>query len=182
MTKTNENLPKEFKFPHIPEYTGSPRAHKGLFVYEKIDGGNCSVRKEEGQIKGYSRSRRLTSQDMGNFYFRNFQTWIYSTPELQNLPEDKILCAEWPHYGVGHICYNPEFMNKFFLLNAYDQSKSMFMTPEKTVLVITHYKRILEYLKPEKVSVMIDGKISMEGGYDLVKSLEEKGYSWVDKK
>jgi Fe-S cluster assembly ATP-binding protein len=54
-----------------------------------------------------------------------------------------------------------------------------FMTPEKSVIVITHYKRILEHVEPQKVSVMIDGKIAMEGGVDLVKSLEEKGYSWI---
>ena len=57
-----------------------------------------------------------------------------------------------------------------------------FMTSEKMVLVITHYKRILDYLEPEKVSVMIDGKIAFEGGSDLIDSLDEKGYSWIDKK
>ena len=53
---------------------------------------------------------------------------------------------------------------------------------DKTVLVITHYKRILEYLEPDKVSVMIDGKITMEGDKSLVQELEQKGYSWIDKK
>ena len=57
-----------------------------------------------------------------------------------------------------------------------------FTGSDKIVLVITHYKRILEHVKPSKVSVMIDGKIAMEGGSELVKSLEEKGYSWIDKK
>ena len=59
---------------------------------------------------------------------------------------------------------------------------SKFMTPEKTVLVITHYKRILEHLEPEKVSVMVDGKIAFEGDKNLVQDLEQKGYSWIDKK
>lgn len=57
-----------------------------------------------------------------------------------------------------------------------------FMKPEKTILVITHYKRILDYLEPDKVSVMIDGKIEMEGDRSLINSLDEKGYSWIDKK
>ena len=57
-----------------------------------------------------------------------------------------------------------------------------FMNPEKTVLVITHYKRILEHLEPEKVSVMVDGKIAFEGDKNLVQDLEQKGYSWIDKK
>jgi Fe-S cluster assembly ATP-binding protein len=44
------------------------------------------------------------------------------------------------------------------------------------VLVITHYKRILEYLKPNRVLVMKNGKIVAQGGEELVKSLEKKGY------
>lgn len=57
-----------------------------------------------------------------------------------------------------------------------------FMAHEKSVLIITHYKRILEYVNPSKVSVMIEGKIAMEGKEELVKSLEERGYSWISDK
>jgi Fe-S cluster assembly ATP-binding protein len=44
------------------------------------------------------------------------------------------------------------------------------------VLVITHYQRILDYLKPDKVLVMKKGKIVISGGKEIVKSLEKKGY------
>lgn len=47
------------------------------------------------------------------------------------------------------------------------------------VLVITHYKRILEYLKPDRVVVLVDGKIIKEGGPELVDKLEEEGYAWA---
>jgi len=50
----------------------------------------------------------------------------------------------------------------------------------KTVLIITHYKRILEHIKPEKVSIMIQGKITTSGDMDLVNHLEEKGYGWIE--
>lgn len=56
-----------------------------------------------------------------------------------------------------------------------------FMSLEKTILIITHYKRILEYVKPDKVSIMLDGKIVRDGSGELVNHLEEKGYSWIDK-
>ena len=49
------------------------------------------------------------------------------------------------------------------------------------VLVITHYNRILEYIKPDTVHVMLNGKIVMSGGSELVEKLEEKGYEWVRK-
>ena len=52
--------------------------------------------------------------------------------------------------------------------------------PEMTVIIITHYKRILEFIKPDKLSIMIKGKIALEGSADLVDHLEEKGYSWID--
>ena len=57
-----------------------------------------------------------------------------------------------------------------------------FMNKDKIVLIITHYKRILEYVKPDKVSIILNGKIVLEGGGGLVEQLEEKGYEWIDKK
>ena len=57
-----------------------------------------------------------------------------------------------------------------------------FMSKDKIVLIITHYKRILEYVKPDKVSIMINGKIALEGKKELVDKLEDKGYGWIEKK
>ena len=54
-----------------------------------------------------------------------------------------------------------------------------FMSKDKCVLIITHYKRILEYIKPDKLFIMIDEKIKLEGNGDLVDSLEQKGYGWI---
>ncbi|OLS25850.1 MAG: Vegetative protein 296 [Candidatus Heimdallarchaeota archaeon LC_3] len=49
------------------------------------------------------------------------------------------------------------------------------------LLIITHYQRILNYIKPDFVHVLMDGKIVMSGGKDLVEKLEEHGYDWVRK-
>ncbi|MGB9798484.1 MAG: Fe-S cluster assembly ATPase SufC [Thermanaerothrix sp.] len=54
--------------------------------------------------------------------------------------------------------------------------------PNLGVLVITHYQRILNYIKPDVVHVMMDGRIVETGGPDLALHLEEKGYSWVREK
>lgn len=48
------------------------------------------------------------------------------------------------------------------------------------ILVITHYQRMLNYLKPDVVHVMKDGKIQQSGDYKLALKLEEKGYEWVN--
>jgi len=54
--------------------------------------------------------------------------------------------------------------------------------PDLGVLVITHYQRILNYIKPEFVHVMMGGRIVESGGPDLALHLEEHGYEWVREK
>ena len=53
------------------------------------------------------------------------------------------------------------------------------VNPGFGLLVITHYERILRYIKPSHIHVLIDGRIAYSGGPDLVKELETKGYDWV---
>ena len=50
---------------------------------------------------------------------------------------------------------------------------------DRGFLIITHYTRILEYVKPDFVHILIDGRIVREGGAELATELEEKGYEWV---
>jgi Fe-S cluster assembly ATP-binding protein len=47
------------------------------------------------------------------------------------------------------------------------------------ILQITHYQRILDYVEPDTVHVMLDGQVVMEGGPELAEKLEDKGYDWV---
>jgi Fe-S cluster assembly ATP-binding protein len=47
------------------------------------------------------------------------------------------------------------------------------------ILQITHYQRILEYVEPDHVHIMLDGKIAKSGGPDLARKLEDEGYDWV---
>ena len=50
---------------------------------------------------------------------------------------------------------------------------------ERSFLVITHYQRLLNYIVPDVVHVMLDGKIVKSGDKELAIELEEKGYTWV---
>ena len=54
--------------------------------------------------------------------------------------------------------------------------------PDLGVLVITHYQRILNYIRPEHVHIMLGGRIVESGGSDLALRLEEHGYDWVREK
>ncbi len=51
--------------------------------------------------------------------------------------------------------------------------------PDLGVLIITHYQRILNYIKPDFVHIMLDGKIVESAGADLAEHLEEHGYDWI---
>ncbi len=48
------------------------------------------------------------------------------------------------------------------------------------MLLITHYQRILQYIEPDHVHVMMDGKIVKAGGHELAEKLEDKGYDWIE--
>lgn len=52
-------------------------------------------------------------------------------------------------------------------------------TPDNAVLLITHYQRLLNYITPDYVHVMADGRILTSGGKDLALELEARGYDWV---
>jgi Fe-S cluster assembly ATP-binding protein len=54
--------------------------------------------------------------------------------------------------------------------------------PDLGVLIITHYQRLLNYIKPHFVHVMLDGRIVESGGPDLALHLEDQGYEWVREK
>ena len=52
-------------------------------------------------------------------------------------------------------------------------------SPERALLVITHYQRLLDYLEPDHTHVLLDGRIVKSGGKELVADLEKRGYQWV---
>ena len=52
-------------------------------------------------------------------------------------------------------------------------------TPDKSVILVTHYQRLLSYIVPDVVHVLMNGRIVKTGGKDLALELEERGYDWV---
>jgi Fe-S cluster assembly ATP-binding protein len=54
-----------------------------------------------------------------------------------------------------------------------------FMNPNKAIILITHYQRLLDYINPTYVHVMQNGKIIKTGSAELAKELEDKGYEWL---
>ena len=53
--------------------------------------------------------------------------------------------------------------------------------PERAMIVVTHYQRLLNYIVPDFLHVLVEGRIVLEGGKELALELEEKGYAWLEK-
>ncbi len=53
-------------------------------------------------------------------------------------------------------------------------------SPDRAVIVVTHYQRLLNYIVPDFVHVLAEGRIARSGGKDLALELEEKGYGWIE--
>ena len=66
-------------------------------------------------------------------------------------------------------------------MNAVRDILAKYRDNQKSFLVITHYQRLLKYIQPDFVHVLIDGKIVKSGGKDIDLKLEEKGYGWLEK-
>ena len=64
-------------------------------------------------------------------------------------------------------------------LKTVGQSVNKLSTKENATLIVTHYQRLLNYITPTQVHVLIDGKISKSGDAQLAKELELRGYDWI---
>jgi Fe-S cluster assembly ATP-binding protein len=53
-------------------------------------------------------------------------------------------------------------------------------SPERAIIVVTHYQRLLNYVIPDYVHVLVDGRIVKSGGKELALELEEKGYAGIE--
>ena len=62
------------------------------------------------------------------------------------------------------------------------QGVNLLKTPHNASIVITHYQRLLDYIVPDIVDILVDGRIVMSGTKELALELEEKGYDWIKNK
>ena len=60
------------------------------------------------------------------------------------------------------------------------QGVNSMRSPQRAILVVTHYQRLLNYIVPDRVHVLVDGRIVRSGGPELALHLEEKGYAAIE--
>ena len=71
-------------------------------------------------------------------------------------------------HDLGHLRIVAEGVNKM-------------RNPQRAIVVITHYQRLLQYVVPDFVHVLYNGRIIRSGGKELALELEDKGYAWIEK-
>lgn len=64
-------------------------------------------------------------------------------------------------------------------LKVISEGVNLMRSPERSIVIVTHYQRLLDYVEPDIVHVMYDGRIIETGDKTLALTLEEKGYSWL---
>lgn len=180
-----------FNGEKINEMPVNERAKKGMFLSFQYP------REIEGvKIKNFLR-QTLNSLNEKNLTIFEFKDLLNEKMKLLGVSEEMINRYLNQGFSGGEkkkmeilqmLLFNP----KLILLDETDSgldidslrtiSKGVnaVMNENKTTLIITHYKRILEYIKPDKIFIMINGKIALSGNGDLVNKLEEKGYGWID--
>ena len=65
-------------------------------------------------------------------------------------------------------------------LKVVSQGVNALRSPDRSTIVVTHYQRLLNYIVPDVVHVLSNGRIVKSGGKELALELEEKGYGWVE--
>ncbi len=64
-------------------------------------------------------------------------------------------------------------------LKAVAEGVNALRSPERAIVLVTHYQRLLDYIEPDFVHVLSEGRIARSGDKTLALELEEKGYEWV---
>jgi Fe-S cluster assembly ATP-binding protein len=67
-------------------------------------------------------------------------------------------------------------------LNAVGASINAFRRADRAIVLITHYRRLLDLVHPDRVSVLSDGRIVESGGFELATRLDRDGYGWIDRR
>ena len=185
----------EYKGQSIIEWSPEKRALAGLFMsfqYPVVMPGvnntyflkaalNAKLKhhgKQELDAAGFLKliKEKLTEVDMDTSYLQRAVNEGFSGGEkkrneiLQMLtlePELAILDETDSGLDIDALKIIADGMNRY-------------RNKERSFLVITHYQRLLKYIEPDIVHVLIDGKFVKSGGKELAIELEEKGYSWLE--
>jgi Fe-S cluster assembly ATP-binding protein len=184
----------EFKGQDIGELGPDDRAHLGIFLAfqypVEIPGVNTTYFLKSA-VNEMRKARGLAELDAVEFL-----KFIKEKAALLELPGDFLKRALNVGFSGGEKKRNEIFQMAVLepTLAVLDETDSgldidalkvvsngvnQLKSPERSQIVITHYQRLLDYIVPDFVHVLYDGRIIRSGGKELALELEERGYDWV---
>ena len=185
----------EYKGQSIIEWSPEKRALAGLFMsfqYPVVMPGvnntyflkaalNAKLKhhgKQELDAAGFLKliKEKLTEVDMDTSYLQRAVNEGFSGGEKKRNEILQMLTLE-PELA---ILDETESGLDIDALKIIADGVNRYRNKERSFLVITHYQRLLKYIEPDIVHVLIDGKFVKSGGKELAIELEEKGYSWLE--
>jgi len=86
----------------------------------------------------------------------------------------------WPSWNEAGRAGRDRFRSGYRRLRIVANGVNSLRGKERSMVVITHHQRLLEYIVPDKVHVLFDGRIVKSGGKELALDLEAKGYGWIE--
>jgi Fe-S cluster assembly ATP-binding protein len=184
-----------YRGKNLLELDAETRAREGIFLAfqypVEIPGvaNNYFLRTAVNAIRTYRGQERLDAID--------FLTQLREKMKLVEMPEEMMSRAINEGFSGGEKKRN-EILQMLLLeptLCILDETDSgldidalrtvangvnQMRSPERAMLVITHYQRLLDYIVPDRVHVLSKGRIARSGGKELALELEEKGYGWIE--
>ena len=182
----------------ILELTADERAKKGLFLGFQYPTEVSGVGFSHFLRTSYNAlSKALKGEDREVFItVREFQNYLKENINAVGLREDFLSRYLNEGFSGGEkkrceILQMSMLQPKYCILDETDSGLDIdalkivangvnqMRSPDRGILVITHYQRLLEYIVPDKVHIMWEGGIALTGGKELALELEAKGYDWV---
>lgn len=184
----------DYKGQSLIEMLPEQRAREGVFLAFQYPVELPGVRSWQFLKASVDAIREHNGEDP--FSVRQFDRLLEEKMELMEMPEDLVKRSVNEGFSGGEKKRN-EILQMALLnptLAVLDETDSgldidalrivsngvnEFRSDDNAIIVVTHYQRILNYLSPDFVHVLVDGKIARSGGRELALELEEKGYDWV---
>ncbi|MCU0317606.1 MAG: Fe-S cluster assembly ATPase SufC [Fimbriimonadaceae bacterium] len=171
------------------------RAHKGVFMAFQYPVEIPGVSNTYFLRAAVNAKRKANGQD--EIPTQEFMKFIRSKIELLHLPQDLLTRSVNEGFSGGEKKRNEIFQMAVLepVLGVLDETDSgldidalktvaegvnALRSPERSFVVVTHYQRLLNYIVPDFVHILKDGKIVRSGGKELALELEEKGYGWLE--
>ena len=184
-----------FQGKNILALSPEERSHEGLFLgfqYPVEIPGVSNVNFLKTALNAQRKSKKLPEVDA-----MDFLTMVKSKMKLLEMDEDMIYRSLNEGFSGGEKKRNEILQMlvldpKLALLDETDSGLDIdalriialgidgLRNKDHSILLITHYQRLLNYIKPDKVHVLTDGKIVLSGDAQLALELESKGYGWVE--